>query len=645
MLQQRKPATIRREWTTAEEYHYDRRSPARWITSHILRYPVLPGVFLLTTVGMAVSQSLAAVRVGSAFDTVVNGATSGRLAVAALWVAGAYLTYGACDIVNSLAIRVLAQRVERDARDEVYLSLLGKSQTFHGRQRAGDLMARVTNDVQQINQLISPALGMLTESTLTLIVPLATIATLQLELLVVPMLFLISFGIALRRYNNALRPVAGALRERFGVMNAGLAESISGIEVVKGFAQEPEEERRFTRTARAYRDMFVREGEVSARYLPLLIYGITVGLAFGHALWLLLQNRISVGEVISFMALVGVLRSPTAFSLTTFSVIQQSLASAARILGLIKTETELDENAGGVAQPIVGEITFEHVSFAYASDPSSRPETGIGADGVARGPRLGALKDISFTVRPGETVAIVGQTGSGKTSLTRLLNRIFDPTAGRILIDGVDVRAWSLDSLRAQIATIEQDIFLFSRTIGENIAFGARGEVERWQIEDAARLAQAHDFIQGFPGGYDTVVGERGVTLSGGQRQRIAIARAFLADPRILILDDSTSAIDSTTEDQIQRAMRRILEGRTTLLITHRLAQIRRADRILLLKNGALIAQGTHDELLATSAAYRQIFAPDAGDTPHATAGERSVDDGAVEPGVVSLVAGQSEKE
>jgi ATP-binding cassette subfamily B protein len=218
------------------------------------------------------------------------------------------------------------------------------------------------------------------------------------------------------------------------------------------------------------------------------------------------------------------------------------------------------------------------------------------------------IRDVSFHARPGETIAIVGQTGAGKTTLTKLVNRIFDASSGRVLIDGVDVREWSLDSLRSQIATIEQDIFLFSRTIAENIAFGARAPATREQIEQAARLAQAHDFISALPEGYATVVGERGVTLSGGQRQRIAIARAFLADPRILILDDSTSAIDSSTEDQIQQAMRHILAGRTTLLITHRLAQIRRADRILLLKNGTLIAQGSHDELLATSVAYQRIF-------------------------------------
>jgi ATP-binding cassette subfamily B protein len=218
------------------------------------------------------------------------------------------------------------------------------------------------------------------------------------------------------------------------------------------------------------------------------------------------------------------------------------------------------------------------------------------------------LSGISFHVAPGQTVAIVGQTGSGKSALTQLINRTYDVTAGRMLIDGVDVREWNLTALRSQIAKIEQDVFLFSRTIGENIAFGAP-DASQEQIEQAAREAQAHDFIMDFADGYQTVVGERGVTLSGGQRQRIALARAFLNNPRILILDDSTSAIDSATEDQIQRAIRRAQQGRTTLLITHRLAQIRWADHILVLEQGQLVASGTHDQLLRRSPHYRRIFA------------------------------------
>ena len=292
---------------------------------------------------------------------------------------------------------------------------------------------------------------------------------------------------------------------------------------------------------------------------------------------------------------------------------QIGIASAGRILELIKAETELDENSGGTAKAIKGGIRFDHVGFGYDAASGALGVANDSAPVVPTALRVAdgdlILKNISFEARPGETVAIVGQTGSGKSTLTKLVNRTYDASTGRVLIDGVDVREWSLDSLRSQISTIEQDIFLFSRSIADNIAFGAPETATRAQIEQAAHEAQAHEFIMNMPEGYDTVVGERGVTLSGGQRQRIAIARAFLTNPRILILDDSTSAIDSATEDEIQKAMRRIMVGRTTLLITHRISQIRWADRILVLKNGELAAHGTHDELLETSEAYQRIFA------------------------------------
>lgn len=593
-----------REFSAADEYHYDRHSPLRWAASHVRRYPLLPVIFLITTAAMAGAQSMAAIQLGRAFDTVVSGAELGAIALAALAVAAAYLAYAGSDILNTIAVRILSQRVERDMRDEVYLNLLGKSITFHGRQRVGDLMARVINDVQQVSQMVSPGFNFIIESTLTLLVPLIAITTLQSDLLLVPVVFLLVLAWALLRYNARLRPVASDLRERFGTMNAGLTEAVAGIEVVKGFAQETEEERRFTHNAGAYRDSFVLQGRVEAHSLPLLVYGVAVGLAFGHALLLYLEGRVSVGQVITYMALLNNLRMPMRFLLMVFNILQQSIASARRVLTLITTETELDENVAGVAQPIVGDVVFERVAFGYGATPNDtmQPESSAQHNLV--------LKDISFRARPGETVAIVGQTGAGKTTLTRLVTRTFDTLSGAVLIDGVDVRAWSMDSLRSQIATIEQDIVLFSRTIAENIAFGARGTVTQAQIEEAARLAQAHDFICEFPDGYDTIVGERGVTLSGGQRQRVAIARAFLTDPRILIVDDSTSAIDSNTEDQIQRAMRRILRGRTTLLITHRLAQIMRADHILVLQQGMLVAQGNHTELLANCALYRQLFVP-----------------------------------
>jgi ATP-binding cassette subfamily B protein len=270
-------------------------------------------------------------------------------------------------------------------------------------------------------------------------------------------------------------------------------------------------------------------------------------------------------------------------------LLQLGIASAKRVLDIINAETALDENAAGHTAKIEGAIEFDNVTFTFE-------------DGVP------ILENISFKVEPGQTVAIVGQTGSGKSTLTDLINRTYDVTGGRILIDGVDVREWNLASLRSQISRIEQDVFLFSRSISENIAFGAPGTPQA-EVERAAREAQAHDFISGFNEGYETVIGERGVTLSGGQRQRLALARAFLSDPRVLILDDSTSAIDSATEDEIQKAINRAQEGRTTLLITHRLSQIRWADHILVLDQGKLIASGTHEDLLRTDPVYRRIFA------------------------------------
>jgi ATP-binding cassette subfamily B protein len=465
---------------------------------------------------------------------------------------------------------------------------LGKSQTFHGRQRVGDIMARATNDVRALNLMFSPGLSLIVDSIMGAVAPIVLIARLRLELIFAPILFLILFAITITDYSRQLKPVSIAMREQFGRMNAGLAEAISGIETVKANVRERYEWDKFIHNARTFRDYFVRQGEIQARYLPMLMFSVAWAVGFLHAMLLWRAGRLSLGEVVTFMGLMGVFRFVTFISIFSFNLIQLGLASSERILHVIKTETELDQNEAGVAQLIQGEVVFENVSFNYNSTP--------------------VLKNISFKVKPGQTVAIVGQTGSGKTTLTRLINRIFDTDSGQVCIDGLDVRDWNMESLRSQISTIEQDIFLFSRTISENIAFGC-AEATPQAIEQAARQAQAHDFITHFNQGYATEVGERGVTLSGGQRQRIAIARAFLTNPAILILDDSSSAGDSATEDQIQRAMRRISRERTTFLITHRLSQIRWADHILVLRRGELVDQGSHQELMARSADYQRIFA------------------------------------
>ena len=585
---------LNREFSVAKEHVYNRSGPVRWIFSHLLRYPHLLVSFMLAATLTNVVFSAIPRLTGMAFDEVLRpDPDSGRVVTIALTILGLVLVRGALDITNSWSVETLGQRMERDAREELYISLLGKSQTFHNRQRVGDIMARSTNDVRQLNPMMNPGVSLMTESVIGIVAPLVFIAFLRVDLLIAPVLFVLAYIVAVRRYTNQLNPVAGEQRWRFGEMNAGLTETITGIEVVKSAAQEEQERRKFVENARRVRDLFVKQGEIEARYLPILLLGFALTGAFAHGVWLVSRDELTIGQLVAYMGLMGVLRFPAFISIFTFSLVQMGLAGARRILELMKEDTELDENKAGYAAPIRGEIVFEHVTFRLDNDPDGLP----------------VLRDISFRAAPGETIAIVGQTGSGKTTLTKLVNRTYDVNEGRILIDGVDVRDWNLDSLRSQISTIEQDIFLFSRPIDENIAFGLSQNGDHAQIEAAARAAQAHDFITGFVHGYKTVIGERGVTLSGGQRQRIAIARALLTNPRILILDDSTSAIDSATEDQIQRAILRVLEGRTTLLITHRLSQIRRADRILVIHKSEIVDQGSHEELMERCDLYRRIFA------------------------------------
>ncbi|MBX2997820.1 MAG: ABC transporter ATP-binding protein [Caldilineaceae bacterium] len=585
----------KREFSVAEEYTYNRTDPIRWILSHLFRYKGLLALFVTAALLTNVLFSAVPRMIGLAFDEVLRpDASAQRLLWIALTVLGIVLLRGVIDLTNSFSVETLGQRLERDAREELYISLLGKSQTFHNRQRVGDIMARASNDVRQLNPMMNPGVALITESLMGIIAPLVFISFIDLRLLLSPGLFVIVFVFALRRYMNQLNPVAGMQRARFGILNAGLNETISGIEVVKAMAQESQERQKFIENATQYRNYFVREGEIQARYLPLLLLGFAYTGAFVHALILFSQGDLSVGQVVAYMGLVGVLRFPAFISIFTFSLVQLGLSGAERILELIGEETELDENLAGYAAPIGGEIVFENVTFRMGNN----------AEGVRP-----ILNNVSFRAAPGQVIAIVGQTGSGKSMLTKLVNRTYDVDEGRILIDGVDVRDWQLESLRSQISTIEQEVFLFSRTIAQNIAFGISQQIDRAAIEEAAKAAQAHEFIESFRDGYETEIGERGVTLSGGQRQRIAIARALLTDPRILILDDSTSAIDSATEDKIQRAINKVMEGRTTLLITHRLAQIRRADRILVLQQNEIVDQGTHEELMGRCAIYQRIFA------------------------------------
>jgi ATP-binding cassette subfamily B protein len=584
------------EFAVVQGWHSDRQGSGRWIWSHALRHKLFIAGILFGAFSNAALAAVVPVLVGQAFDAVsATPPDLDLLGKAAALIALSQIVRGGLQLIRNFSAEVIGQRMERDTRDELYASLIGKSMSFHDLQPTGDVMARATNDVREINLMFNPGVNLVIGSANFLFMPIIVAPTIYPQLILTPIVYLLAYVISVRSYLRQLNPAAEQVRRRFGQMNTVLAESIEGVETVKGAAQEEREASRFRRAVDGWRAAYVTQGDIEARFIPLLLLGLVQAAGLLHSLLLFRAGYIDLGDVVAFNGLLLLFGFPTFAAQWAYSRVASGSASAQRILELINAQTEVDQNVRGYDDPIRGTVAFEDVSFCYQP-----PDEACGSET--------ALENISFYAEPGQTIAIVGQTGSGKSSIAKLINRTYDADQGRVLVDGVDVRDWNLEALRRQISIIEQDIFLFSRTIAENIAFG-QPNASLEEIKEAARAAQAHDFILKFKDGYDTVVGERGVTLSGGQRQRIALARAFLTNPHILILDDSTSAIDSATEDRIQRAIERAAANRTMFLITHRLSQIRRADLIIVMRKGQVAAVGTHEQLMRKSQAYRNIFA------------------------------------
>lgn len=574
-----------------DQFEKARRKGSRsWILKHIFhssnKYLVITVLF--TTFLTSNLTSLNFVFLGKAITDFLLGKTSTLLSYTLIIMslsAGA----SAIRIINFMLREIIAQRMERDCRREFYSNLLGKSQSFHEQQQIGDLMARVTDDVRMLNFLISPAISLIFESFTALVIPIFYIIFFfPPQLIIAPILFAILFLISLRAYVRKIAPITGRLRGFFGMMNSTLNEILTGIEVVKATVKEVGELEKYISKAKGYRDAFIDQGKVQSKYLPYLLLALTATIGLTHSIILNFFGLLVVGQIIAYLGLLRQLRFPTMISAFIFAIVRVAISSAQRLLEMMNRETEIDENVDGIKKVLEGRIKFENVEFSYPE--SEKP----------------VLKNISFEVKPGQTVAIVGTTGSGKTTLTKLISRLYDVNKGRILIDNIAIQDYTLQSLRSQISYIEQDVFLFSDSIFNNISFGETSSIEK--IIQVAKEAQAHGFIIQLPNQYDSEVGERGVQLSGGERQRIAIARAFLSNPQILVLDDSTSAIDSNTEDKIQRAIQNILSNRTTFLITHRLSQIRWADLIIVLKKGEIAAIGPHEELLRSSPEYQKIF-------------------------------------
>ena len=580
------------EFNIPFRYKTNRSSPVLWILSHVRHHWFIFLVAAIGAIGNATLAGVPAVQFGKVFEALTTGEGGKQIFLqCAAIVAISQITRGFLQFQRNFGFEVTAQRIERDTRDEFYTSLLGKSMTFHALQSVGDLIARASNDIREVNYIFSPGINMVFGSMNFLFIPLIIGGRIHPALLLTPIAFIIAYFLAVIYYLRVLQPVTSKVRSSFGIMNSRIAEDMDGIETVKAAAQEQAEIDLFRKNIKTFRDASVKQGDIEARFLPMLLLALAMGFGLLHALYLARLGEITLANVITYYSALSMLLFPTNTSVMAYSRISLGLASARRLLAIMNTENNLDQNEDGYAQAIKGDVSFKNVSFSY--------------DG-----KVNNLKDISLEAKAGQTIAVVGQTGSGKTSLIRLINRTYDPQEGHIFIDGVDLRDWRLDTLRSQISIIEQDIFLFSKSIAENIAFGKPGATQE-EIEEAARKAQAADFIEELPDGYDTVIGERGATLSGGQRQRIALARAFLTDPRILILDDSTSAIDSQTEDEIQKAIKTASEGRTTFIVTHRLSQIRWADLIIVLRQGRISEIGTHHELMERSRAYRRIFSED----------------------------------
>ncbi|MCB8923553.1 MAG: ABC transporter ATP-binding protein [Ardenticatenaceae bacterium] len=527
-------------------------------------------------------------------NAIDNGLAAGK--ASALWAAGGLilgiaLIRGLAGFTQRFYGEWLSHRVAYDVGNHFYDSVQHLPFAFHDRSHTGDMMSRATSDIQETRMFVG--IGLMDLTAVILLVTGVVVAML-LESVSLSLLALLPIPIlmyATIRFGATVRPMFKSIQEQMGTLSSVMQESMTGIRVVKAFAREPYELQKFDVENDEWFDRRFKLINVWANNWPfftfLVAFSIFLLLWFGGPL--ALDGRITVGTLFALISYVLMLAAPVQRLGFLVNLAATASASAGRIFEIIDTPNEIEAHSGTITlQNTRGEVVFENVAFAYREDQP-------------------ILHDISFYAEPGQRVALIGPTGSGKSTVTNLIPRFYDATHGRILIDGIDTRELDLHSLRRHIGIVLQDPFLFSQSVAQNIAYG-RPDASMDDIIAAATAARAHDFISSFPEGYNTRVGERGVTLSGGQKQRIAIARALLTDPRILILDDSTSSVDTETEYLIQQALEALMAGRTTFIIAQRLLTLKNADYILVLDHGRIVERGKHDTLLANNGLYREIY-------------------------------------
>jgi ATP-binding cassette subfamily B protein len=545
---------------------------------------------VLAAGSQATAIALAAIT-GNVVDSAVVPHDAGRL-----WLfVGIILGLGVAKALMMVGRRLISGRqalaVEFDLRNALYAKLLRLSFGFYDRHQTGQLMSRATVDLQGVRFFLGYGLIFFFQHVLTLLGVTIVLFVIDwrlalISLAITPLLVGLAY-----RYSRVSHPTLRDVQQRLADVATVAEESIVGVHVVKAFAQEHAQQAKFERASESVFSTSLDANRQRALYIPLLAF--VPMLAQGAVLLaggrLVAQGDMSLGSFISFNVLLAMLVGPLRQLGMWIGQAQRATASGERIFDVIDETEDIAEPADAVELPPgEGRIAFERVTFEYTP---GRP----------------VLEEVELELEPGRTVALIGHTGSGKTTLASLVPRFYDASEGRVLVDGVDVRRLRLSSLRGAIGVISQDPFLFSATVRDNIAFGATDATDE-QVIAAARLAQAHEFVERLPQGYETLIGERGITLSGGQRQRLAIARALVVDPRILILDDATASVDATTEARIRLGLREAMNGRTTIIVAHRLSTIALADELVVLEDGRVAARGTHEQLLGTSAVYREIY-------------------------------------
>lgn len=497
---------------------------------------------------------------------------------------------GFFDFLKRYLSEVVAQNVIHDMRTALYRHLNRQSFSFYDTSRTGDMMSRVTADADDLHGFLSTASIFISSNLLTILGILGVMVMWELRLALLYLMMLPLMILGMYKYAATVRPMFAKVRKKFAVLTETIQEDLSGIEVTKLFGQEMRESQDFNRKNREYINANLASAKVSAFWMPYtnFLMGIGTTLVIWYGGRLVINDVISLGLLAGFVGYIALLLRPVRQTGMMINSASRAIAAGERIFEVLDTPPEVSDAADARPLPeIKGEVRYENVSFSYAKGRE-------------------VLKNVSLQVSPGETVAVIGPTGSGKSTLLHLLPRFYDPDSGRIIIDNYDIRKVTLDSLRSQIGIVLQDTFLFGASIGENISYG-RPDADMRQIVECARAAQINDFIESLPLGYETPVGERGVTLSGGQRQRIAMARVLLTEPKLLILDEPTSSVDTETESKMQKALGAVIRNRTTFIIAHRLWTVRNADRILVVRGGQIVEQGTHEELLDRDGFYKEV--------------------------------------